>query len=142
VMTSNPQPESPDRPDRRRAQRVRWWLYQVTRAVPMVTVAAGVLATLLAFASTAYAASDSQHPVVLAADSLQQVVNNLRVWLVGILAALATLFLTIGALRYLAAGGNPGEVERAKSALKSAAIGYALALLAPVLISLVAKLVS
>ena len=74
--------------------------------------------------------------------TLEAVVNNLRLWLIGILAAIATLFLTVGGLRYVAAGGDPGEVERAKSALKSAAIGYGLALLAPLFVTLVAQLVA
>jgi hypothetical protein len=34
------------------------------------------------------------------------------------------LFLAIGGLGYLMAGGDPGEVERAKIALRSVAIGY------------------
>ena len=37
---------------------------------------------------------------------------------------MATMFLTIGGLRYLMAGGEPGEVEKAKGALKSACTGY------------------
>ena len=51
------------------------------------------------------------------------------------------LFLTVGGLRYLMAGGDPSEVERAKSALKSAAVGYALAILAPVLLGVVKGIV-
>ena len=62
-------------------------------------------------------------------------------WIVGILAGVATLFLTIGGLRYLTAGGDPGQVEKAKTALKSAAIGYALAILAPLLVSILASIV-
>ncbi|HET6793658.1 MAG TPA: pilin [Acidimicrobiales bacterium] len=73
--------------------------------------------------------------------SLNTVIDNLRNWLVGILAAAATLFLTVGGLRYLAAGGDPGQVEKAKTALKSAAVGYALALLAPLLVSILASVV-
>ena len=65
---------------------------------------------------------------------LPTVVSNATKWLVGILAGLATFFLTLGGARYLAAGGDPGEVERAKGALRSAGIGYALALLAPVIL--------
>ena len=72
---------------------------------------------------------------MLAVASLDQVVSNLTHWIVGILAGLATLFLTIGGLRYLMAGGDPGEVEKAKSALRSAAIGYGIAVLAPVLVT-------
>jgi Type IV secretion system pilin len=67
-------------------------------------------------------------------NDLSTVISNLTAWIIGILAVVATLFLTIGGVRYLVAGGDPSEVERAKSALKNAAIGYALALLAPVLL--------
>ncbi len=69
------------------------------------------------------------------------VIDSLRTWLVGILAALATLFLTIGGIRYLPAGGDPMQVERAKTALKSAAIGYALAVLAPLLVTILTSVV-
>ncbi|GGK43764.1 hypothetical protein GCM10010124_40700 [Pilimelia terevasa] len=65
--------------------------------------------------------------------------DNIRVWLIGILAAVATFFLTVGGLRYIAANGDPGETEKAKSALKSAAIGYALALLAPLFVTIVGQ---
>jgi hypothetical protein len=73
--------------------------------------------------------------------SLTTVIDSLRNWLVGLLAALATLFLTIGGLRYLTAGGDPMQVERAKTALRSAAIGYALAALAPLLVSILSSVV-
>ena len=76
------------------------------------------------------------------ASSLNGVIDNLRNWLVGILAAVATLFLTVGGLRYVTVGGDPGQVEKAKTALKSAAIGYALAALAPLLVSILASLFS
>ena len=72
--------------------------------------------------------------------TLGGVIDNLRNWIVGILAGVATLFLTIGGLRYLTAGGDPGQVEKAKTALKSAAIGYALAALAPLLVSILVSL--
>jgi hypothetical protein len=77
----------------------------------------------------------------LAAASISAVISNLTAWIIGILAGVATLFLTIGGVRYLMAGGDPGEVERAKTALKSAAIGYALALLAPVIVTVLKSLV-
>jgi hypothetical protein len=75
---------------------------------------------------------------VLAADSVEAVVNNIRTWLVALLAAVATLFLTIGGLRLMWANGDPGEAEKGKAALKSAAIGYALALLSPLIVTVVA----
>ena len=76
------------------------------------------------------------------ATSLTSLITNLTGWLVGLLAGVATLFLTLGGLRYLTAGGDPGQIEKAKTALKSAAVGYALAALAPLLVSILASLVS
>ncbi|MGH9081767.1 MAG: pilin [Acidimicrobiales bacterium] len=94
----------------------------------------GVL--LVVFAAPAFAQGGGG-----SAPSLSGVIDNLRNWIVGILAGVATLFLTIGGLRYLTAGGDPGQVEKAKVALKSAAIGYALAILAPLLVSILASIV-
>jgi hypothetical protein len=60
---------------------------------------------------------------------------------VGLLAGLATLFLTVGGLRYMSAAGDPSQVERAKVALRSAAVGYGLAILAPVLVGILKSVV-
>ena len=75
-----------------------------------------------------------------AAAALPTLLNNATGWLVGILAALATFFPPLGGLRYMAADGNPSEVERAKSALRSAAIGYGLAILAPVVLTVLKQI--
>src|SRR5512142_3426718 len=91
-------------------------------------------ATAVAASVPAYAADT---PMTEAANSLPVIVSNITNWIIGLLLGVATLFLTIAGLRYLAAGGDPGEVEKAKSALKSALIGYALAILAPVLLAVV-----
>jgi len=77
----------------------------------------------------------------LAADSISQVLNNTTLWIIGILAGLATLMLTLGGVRYLLANGDPAQVEQAKTALKSAAIGYGLAILAPVIVTILKGLV-
>ena len=77
----------------------------------------------------------------LAADSISQVISNTTLWIVGILAGLATLFLTLAGVRYLTANGDPTEVEKAKTALRSAAIGYGLAVLAPVIVAVLKSLV-
>ena len=76
----------------------------------------------------------------LAAATVSQVISNTTVWIVGILAGLATLFLTIGGVRYLMAGGDPAEVEKAKTSFRSAAIGYGLAILAPVIVTILKSL--
>ncbi len=77
----------------------------------------------------------------LAADSISQVLHNTTLWIIGILAGLATLMLTLGGVRYLMANGDPAEVEKAKTALRSAAIGYGLAILAPVIVTVLRSLV-
>lgn len=76
------------------------------------------------------------------APTLAAVIDRLRNLLVGVLAAAATLFLTVGGLRYMAAGGDPGQIERAKMALRAAAVGYILAALAPVIVALLSSLVA
>ncbi|GIF74107.1 hypothetical protein Asi02nite_36250 [Asanoa siamensis] len=86
----------------------------------------------------AYAAEPA--PVMLAVDSIAEVVGNIRIWMMGILAAWATLCLTVGFFRYTS--GEPGEVEKGKLALRSAAIGYAGALLAPLLLTIVGEWVA
>jgi len=122
---------TPRRPGRAPARRA--WL--TARTVATVLAAVAVLA---AAAQPALASTAGQ---VLAAATIDQVISNITQWIVGILAGLATLFLTLGGLRYLMAGGDPGEVERAKTALRSAAIGYGLAILAPVIVTVLKSLV-
>ncbi|SRR6266545_1170941 len=67
---------------------------------------------------------------------IEKVLNNATGWLMAILAAVATFFLTVGGVRYLMAGGDPSEVEKAKGAFKSAGIGFALAALAPIVVGI------
>ncbi len=104
------------------------------KAVHHLTVIAAVMVVVVVVLAPPASAAT-------AAPTLTGVIDNLRNWIVGILATVATLFLTIGGLRYLTAGGDPGQVEKAKIALKSAAIGYALAILAPLLVSILASVV-
>ncbi|GLL08326.1 pilin [Dactylosporangium matsuzakiense] len=104
------------------------------RRTATVTVAA--IPVLLFVACPAWAADS----VPLAVNDLHTVVNNITNWITGMLAAVATLFLTIGSAQYLMAGGDPAQVERAKGSLKNAGIGYALALLAPVLLAVLQQI--
>jgi Type IV secretion system pilin len=102
----------------------------IQRAAAIVTIAG---LTMMASAGPALAEPPG---------SLNDVINRIRAWLVGIAASLATLFLTYGAVRYLSAGGDPGAVEKARTALRSAAIGYGLALLAPLAVTILKTFVS
>ena len=123
------------RPTRQQPQRHRSQQHRAPgtgqRLAAVVLVAVALLVVL---ASPAYAAGGGTQ-------TLSGLISNLTTWIVVILAGVATLFLTIGGLRYLTAGGDPGQVEKAKTALKSAAIGYALAILAPLIVSILASLV-
>ena len=109
--------------------------------IPQLARRAGVLAAAAAVICDPQAAFADTTTRILAVHTIPQVVSSLTAWIVGILAGVATLFLTIGGLRYLMAGGDPGEVEKAKTALKSAAIGYGLAVLAPVIVTVLKSLV-
>jgi Type IV secretion system pilin len=86
--------------------------------------------TFLVLASDALAASD-----------MNGVINNLKLWLTGLLASLATVFLITGAARYVMAGGDPVKLEKAKSAISSAGLGYAFALFAPVVVTIIQQIV-
>jgi fumarate reductase subunit D len=107
---------------RRRAGRGRRGL------VALTAIAAAVVVLVVGLAGPALAQTTDP--------ALEQVIGRLRAVLVGLLVGLATLFLTVGGLRYLFAGGDPSQVEKAKVTLRSAAIGYGLAALAPALMRL------
>ncbi len=113
------------RPGRRR----RW--SHVVLVVELSAIA------LLASASAGHA--DTM--VVALAGSVTDVLNNVRNWIMGILAGLATVFLSIGGVRYVMGGGDPGEVEKAKTAFKSAGWGYGLAALAPLVVEILKGIV-
>ncbi|KAA5825503.1 hypothetical protein F1721_32820 [Saccharopolyspora hirsuta] len=90
---------------------------------------------LLALLLTASSAHAETTVVLALVRTLDDVLNNIRGWIMGILALVATVFLTVGGLRYLVADG-PGEVEKAKQSFKSAGIGYGLAALAPIVVDI------
>lgn len=106
-------------------------LWSNRNRAPCVLAVATVIVCLATLPTSAYAA----------AQTVPTIIDSLRTWAMGILAALATLFLTIGGVKYLIAGGNPRAVEEAKGAIRSALIGYVLAALAPLLFSIVKQIV-
>ena len=113
---------------------------RLTRTLRLLTTAVVTALIVATGTSAAHAAPTEPQIVVLAVESIDQVVNNIRLWLVGILAGWATLCLTVGFLRYTS--GEPGEIERGKMAFRSAAIGYAGALLAPLIVTIVGQWVA
>jgi hypothetical protein len=106
------------------------------RRVPGVVAVLIVVATTVLFVLAPVPAS--AHPgdgvAVLAAPvtSLSQVIENLRAWLMGIIAAIASLYLVLAGVYWATAGGDPGQVDKAKTAFRNALIGYGLTVLAPI----------
>nr|WP_240973907.1 pilin [Nonomuraea sp. FMUSA5-5] len=114
----------------------------ILAAVTFGTLLELVLAHLAqATASVTALAAEESAAGGTGAGSLNQVIDNLRNVIVGLLVALATLFLTVGGVRYILAGGDPGEVEAAKKTLRYAALGYGIAVLAPLLVSVLKGIV-
>lgn len=74
-------------------------------------------------------------------EKIRAVLDNIRNWIVGIAAILVVVMLTIAGVRYLLAN-DPSEAERAKVALKAAAIGFAIILLAPFLVAILAEILA
>lgn len=121
----------------------------------LVAVVVALAAAALLFApgvALAAAGTRAQTPAVAAgwvlpgqavapAASLEAVLTNIRNWIMGIAGALTTVFVTIGGVRYLAAGGDLGEVEKAKTAFRSAGYGFAIVVLAPVLVGVFSSIV-
>lgn len=104
----------------------------------LLMIAGFAAAGLLAISMPAVA--ETTHVLALAR-TIDDVLNNIRNWIMGLLAVLATVFLTIGGVRYVLANGDPGEVEKAKQSFKSAGFGYALAALAPLVVEILRGIV-
>jgi O-antigen/teichoic acid export membrane protein len=74
-------------------------------------------------------------------EKIKTVLDNIRNWIVGIAAVLVVVMLTIAGVRYLLAN-DPSETERAKVALKAAAVGFAIILLAPFLVAILQEILT
>ncbi|SNS98824.1 hypothetical protein SAMN05421812_102642 [Asanoa hainanensis] len=68
--------------------------------------------------------------------SIYEVIDGITGWVMGILGAVATMFFVIGALLYMGAGGDTSRVEQAKGYFKRSLLGYALAVMSPVLLQI------
>ncbi len=95
----------------------------------LLTATVTILVSIVVAPTPAYAAA-----------SLSDVIDSVQRWVAGLLLGLATLFFTIGAIRYQTAAGNRRDTERGKEAMKSALIGYVLAGLAPLLIGILRQI--
>jgi hypothetical protein len=112
---------------------------RAARRIGRIAAHAATVTLMLSVPAAAYA--NTGQPTYLAAADLPTVIGNLQTWVMGILAAVATLFLVLAGVYWATAGGDPAQVERAKGALKNALVGYALAVLAPTLLQVVKGIV-
>ncbi|MGC4864696.1 pilin [Micromonospora sp. DT53] len=112
---------------------------RVVRLALRVAVPLAGVGLALAVPAAAYA--DPGEAVEPAVNSLPMVIFNLQTWVMGILAAVATLFLVLAGVYWVTAGGDPSQVEKAKLALRNALLGYGLAVLAPILLQVVRGIV-
>ncbi|MGW8437800.1 pilin [Nocardiopsis sp. NPDC055879] len=101
--------------------------------LPTLTLGVAVVLVVVLGEISPVWAQEAEEPGV---SDLDSVITNIRNWIIGLLVVLATLLLTIGGLRYLLAGGDPGEVNKAKDTLKYSALGYLVAILAPILVQI------
>jgi Type IV secretion system pilin len=83
--------------------------------------------------------------LVIAADTgmdrIVSILDSLRNALVAVLVTLSVVALTYAGVRYVIAGGDGTGVEKAKGAAKSAVMGLTLALLAPVIVAIVKRII-
>ncbi|RLK24704.1 hypothetical protein DER29_2635 [Micromonospora sp. M71_S20] len=116
--------------------------FRTPRAVrSALRVAVPLTGVGLTLALPAAAHADAGGTVHLAANTLPVVIANLQAWIMGILAAIATLYLVLAGVYWATAGGDPSQVEKAKLALRNALIGYGLAVLAPILLAVIKGIV-
>jgi uncharacterized integral membrane protein len=111
------------------------------RRVAVIAGLAVLALVLFASASTPPVAHAATTQVLALAGSVDEVLTNIRNWIMGVLAGLATVFLSIGGVRYVMGGGDPGEIEKAKTAFRAAGIGYGLAALAPLVVTVLKGIV-
>ncbi|WP_049575324.1 pilin [Streptomyces sp. SBT349] len=100
---------------------------------------ATAVAVCVLIASPAHAQAPVE--VLAAEESLDAVLNNIRNWIMGIAALLATVMLSVGGVIRMMAGGDPGEIERSNRAFKSAGWGYGIAALAPLVVEILQGIV-
>jgi hypothetical protein len=127
-----------------RALRAGLWISLV---VSVVLVISASLAPLLPTGTAPALAAAGPGAVALLAQNsdpgainLESFFSNVRSLLIGLLATITVCYLTIGGIRMVIAGGDPGEVERAKAALRSGVFGFLATILAPAFVSLLQSL--
>lgn len=106
------------------------------RRVAHLAAHAATVVLILSVPAAAYAAPGEDAGTA----ALRGFIDNLRVWVMGILFAIATLYLVLAGVYRATAGGDPAQVDKSKEAFKNALIGYALAVLSPIVLGILHSL--
>jgi len=83
-----------------------------------------------------------QVPAITDIETIQDLVQRIVLWVLIIAGVIAVLFLIGGGLLYLTAGGNPEQVQKAKTTLVNAIIGIIVIALAFAIYVVVINLIS
>ncbi|MDI1463425.1 pilin [Catellatospora sp. KI3] len=105
------------------------------------TVTLPAATAVVVAASAAYAEPDPGDDTKPDQLNLAGIIGNVQGLVTGLLIGLATLFLTLGCVRYMMANGDPTATEKGKGAFRNALIGYALAIVSQPALALVKSLV-
>jgi hypothetical protein len=97
------------------------------------------LSSFLVAASPAYAVTLT-NPVSAKINSLGDIFNIIFTFLIGIVGALAIIFIILGGIRYILARGDPKATEAARGTITAALIGLVIALLAVVIVIVLGNL--
>jgi type IV secretory pathway VirB2 component (pilin) len=73
-------------------------------------------------------------------ETVSSMLNRIRNWIMGLAGLFAVIMATIAGIRYMASS-DPAQTEKAKAALRAAAVGLGLVLFAPVLIEILEYMV-
>ncbi|GAB3710607.1 pilin [Nocardiopsis oceani] len=92
-------------------------------------VLAAVPVLLVGGASAAFA-----DPASLHFSELADVIRRLTRLGQMLAVSVSSFFVVVAGLRWIMAGGDPGEIDKAKNALKGAAIGYLVAMVGEVIL--------
>lgn len=102
-----------------------------------IGLTAGALLPLLVFAQSGITPTEPLAGNV----NIQTIINTVSNWALGLLIALATLFVIYAAYLYLTSSGNEDDIGKAKNTLIYAVVAIAVGLLSKALAYIVTQLV-
>ncbi|MFH1367445.1 MAG: hypothetical protein ABIH38_05720 [Patescibacteria group bacterium] len=110
------------------------------KKIALIATSVALLASpMLALAvPTSYSIEDIGGSIGLGTSDLKATVVNVIQWVLGIMALVAVVFIIIGGVTWMTAGGNEEKVEKAKKIISAAVIGLIIVLLAWAIVIFVA----